>query len=123
MIYKKSWKYILIKASCLDDLYFGYRPKAVKKFSDVYIGRVGGYVHGYHNLSQSGNCWIYCNAIVSDNAQVTENACIYEEARICENAKVYGNAKVSGHAYVYGYAKVYGNANIENNTVTCGDVK
>ena len=117
MIYKKSWKYILKHA-------FGgyYRPKAVKKFSDIYIGRFGGYMQGYCNLSQFGNCWIYNNATVSGNAQVTEGACIYNEARVCENAKVSGNAQVYGYAYVYGHAKISGNANVGNNTVTCGNI-
>jgi hypothetical protein len=55
MIYKKSWKYILIKDNYSDF----YRLKALKNFLDVKRGDLGGYVEGYYNLSQSGDCWIY----------------------------------------------------------------
>ena len=55
MIYKKSWKYILIKDNYSDF----YRLKALKNFLDVKRGDLGGYVEGYHNLSQSGDYWIY----------------------------------------------------------------
>ena len=75
MIYKKSWKYILIKCN-----YFYYNLKALKDFRDISKGDVGGCVKGYHNLSQSGDCWVYDYAIVSDNARVSENAIVKNKA-------------------------------------------
>ena len=60
MIYKKSWKYILVKEDSFKSNTLNYyRLKAVKDFSDVKKGELGGYVQGYHSLSQSGNSWIY----------------------------------------------------------------
>ena len=91
MIYKKSWKYILKHA-------FGsyYRPKALKNFKDVYKGDRGGYVKGYYNLSQTGNCWVYDEAIVSGDARVTEDAVIRHTAQIINDAKISGDAEVIG---------------------------
>jgi len=86
-----------------------FRIKALKDFSDVTKGDIGGFVSGEHNLSHDGDCWIYNNAGVSDNAIVSNNAKIYGDAR------VYGSAQVSGDARVYGYAQVYDNAKIYEN--------
>ena len=113
MIYKKSWKYILIK----DSNHIYYRLKAVKDFSNVSKGSLGGYLDGYHNLSQKGNCWIYDNSWVYGNAQVSENAKIYENSQVFGNAQVYDNAVVSRQSMIYGCAKIYGNANIENQRI------
>ena len=114
MIYKKSWKYILVKNN-----YF-YRIKALKNFSNVRKGNLGGYVSSYHNLSQSGNCWIYDYAKVTGDAIVFDNARILEYARVYEAAKVYGNAQVSKTANVCGCAQVYGNAQIINDARVFG---
>ena len=123
MIYKKSWKYILI-----DDNHIYGRLKAVKDFSDVRKGDLGGYIQGYRNLSQKGDCWIYGNAWVFDDAQVSENAQIYGDDEFSElikiqifgNARIYGDAIVSGFAYISGRAQVCGNANIANQTLFKG---
>jgi hypothetical protein len=89
-----SKKYELI-ASDVDGL---YRVKALKSFSDVKAGDIGGYVAGEHNLSHGGDCW------VSNNARVYGNAWVYGDAR------VYGDACIYGDAWVYGDARVYGDA-------------
>ena len=81
MIYKKSWKYILIEGNCL------YRIKSLKDFKDVRKGDIGGFIQGYHNLSQSGNCWIYNNAQVFNRARVFGNAIVtdntHEAPELC----------------------------------------
>ena len=66
-----------------------FRIKALRDFSDVKSGDIGGYVSGEHNLSHDGLCWVYDNAIVLSNA------------RVC------------GNAFVDGYAGIYGNAIIK----------
>jgi UDP-3-O-[3-hydroxymyristoyl] glucosamine N-acyltransferase len=103
-----------------------YRIKALKKVStSTYKGALGGYVEGYHNLSQEGDCWIQSEAKVYDNARVRDNAQVGGSAEIYGNtvvnsntriggyAKVYENAKVIDHAIVYGKAKIYGNTVIK----------
>ena len=59
-------------------------------------GSIGGYVCGYHNLSQDGMCWI------DDNAKV------FGQAHILENAYIKGNSIVSDDAEISGYARVLG---------------
>lgn len=50
-----------------------YRIQALKSFSDVKEGDIGGFVQGENNLSQFGNCWIYDYAEVSSNT-VSKNS-------------------------------------------------
>ena len=63
-----------------------HRIKALKTFSNVEEGELGGYVEREDNLGQSGDAWLY------------------------GDAKVYGDARVYGNARVYGDAWVYGDA-------------
>ena len=111
MIYKKTWKYIL----CKDNTYYlgkyksYYRPKALRDFSNVSKGDIGGHLEGYHNLSQSGNCWIYGYATITRNAIVSENAKVYNNAVVTNNAKVFGNAIVYENARIFDDARVSGN--------------
>jgi NDP-sugar pyrophosphorylase family protein len=101
MIYKKSWKYILIKDKsyyCTDLIY--YRIKAVKTFGKVKKGKFGGYIIRYHNLSQFGNCWVYNNAEVSDNAVISEDAVVKDKAYVTGNAKISGKAVLGGNYYI-----------------------
>jgi carbonic anhydrase/acetyltransferase-like protein (isoleucine patch superfamily) len=120
MIYKKTWKYILIKE--YDSVY--YRPKALKDFSDVSKGNIGGYIDGgYYNLSQEGNCWVYNNAIISNYAQVYDNARISEDAVVRGNARVYGNATVYGYAIIDGVAQIFENAQVSGDAIIAGNTK
>ena len=57
MIYKKSWKYILVKDNYYEVFKY-YRPKAIKDFKNVKKGDLGGFVVDYYNLRQ-GDSWIY----------------------------------------------------------------
>ena len=112
MIYKKSWKYILVKDNSYEVFKY-YRPKAVKDFSNVEKDGLGGLVDGYHNLSQKGKCWIYYHAEVTGNAQVSDdaricgNAKVYEDAWVCENAIVNGRTRVKGDMIVKGRTYLY----------------
>ena len=121
MIYKKSWKYILVKDKSFNYRY--YRPKAIKDFSNVKKYDIGGYVSSYRNLSQSGNCWIYDKARVTGDAQVFKNAIITGDAIVSNDVQITDNAKVSGQSLVIRNVKISGNANIENQTLTKGVYK
>ena len=100
-----------------------YRIRALKDFSNVKKGDLGGYVESYNNLSQEGNCWIYDDAKVYENAKVYDNVRIYNNAEIFGNAQVFSNAKVHGNAKVYDYAKVFDNAFVFGDAKVYGDVK
>lgn len=103
--------------------YYGrtlHRIQALKDFSDVKAGDLGGWIESERNLSHDGNCWIdhqakvFGNAKVSHNALVSDNAQIFDEAKIFDEAEVFGEAKVSGNAEVYYDALVYGNTEIKD---------
>ena len=103
-----------------------YRIRALKDFSDIKNGDLGGYVESEYNLSQEDNCWIYDNAKVYDDAEVSGkaevfgNAEVYDNAEVFEDALVFGNAKINSHALVYGYAEVYSNALVCEDTEVYG---
>ena len=73
-----------------------FRIRAVKDFSNVKKGDLGGLVEDGLILSHKGDCWIY------------DNAKVYGMCRISENATIKDNAQVSGHA------KISENARIDN---------
>lgn len=109
-----------------------YRIEALKDFSDVKKGDLGGWIEKEDNLSQIGDCWVYDNAclfnnvVVKDNAQIHGNARIYDDVYIFDNARIYdnvfvehnarifGNATIRHDAYIWGNAKIYGDATIYN---------
>ena len=93
-----------------------YQIEALKDFSDIKKGDLGGWIEKESNLSQQGDCWVSCrarvydNAIVSDNAWVFGNAWVSGCARVCDNAIVSGNVMVYGDVWVFGNSQVYGDA-------------
>ena len=119
MIYKKSWKYILKYRYT----YGLYKIKAVKDFSDIKKEDLGGFVRGYHNLSQFGDCWIYNKAGALSDARIFENAKICDYAQISGNARIYGNARVTDNARVHDDARVFGNARIYEGARIYGDTE
>ena len=113
--YKLTEETIIVNGKTL------YRIEALKDFDVVEKGDKGGFIENESNLSQSGDCWVYGNAKVSDNAMVCGNAKVYDNARVycnalvCGNALVFDNAQVYGKAWVCDKAKVYDNAQVYGN--------
>lgn len=70
-------------------------------------GELGGWVESPLNLSQSGDCWIYPDAIVCGNAVVTGNAQI-KGGQIGDRAFIGGDAVVEGDSLIGGSCVVYG---------------
>lgn len=104
-----------------------YRIEALKNFSRVQKGDLGGWIEKEDNLSQRGNCWVYKEAAVFQNAHVTGNAIVSGHAKVFGHAMVTDNVIVCGHAQIFGCAilqndvsvydkaKIHGNAKISNN--------
>lgn len=110
-----------------------------------YYGRIcdGGYVEGYHNLSQQGSCMlfsgkIYGKARVSGNAEIrygseicgsaeVSGSCRIDGGRISGSAKVYGNARINRDGDVRGHARIYDNTEVDGlvkgNAVVHGNSK
>ena len=99
------------------------RIKALASFSDVAAGEIGGWIENESNLSQTGEAWVYGNALVYGNAQVYGNALVYDNAQVYDNALVCGNAQVYDNARVCGNARVYGDARVCGNARVYGDAQ
>ena len=73
-----------------------YRIKALKSFSNIKAGELGGFIESEDNLSEDGDCWIYNDAMVYENAKVEGNA------KLFDYAVARGNAVVDFDSLVYG---------------------
>ena len=100
-----------------------YRIKALKDFSFVKAGELGGWIESKRNLSQDGTAWVFDNAKVYGNSIVYENAEIHNTACIFDNAKVYGDAKVYNNVRIYNYAVVCGNTRVFNDVIIYNKAK
>ncbi len=115
-------KYELIKEG-------GYtRIRALKDFQlitgeIVRKGDLGGCVHGAHNLSQEGNCWISYYAKVCQNSRIKDNAVIKDRSRAKNNAVMkdcsiaYDNSTISGNAVMKDCSRAEDNSIISGNAV------
>ena len=74
-----------------------FRIKALKSFGNVKKGDLGGFVEGYHNLSQDGNCWIYGGSICCNNAKVSDNAKLKGFSTMIDDSVLSDNAVVDKH--------------------------
>ena len=100
-----------------------YRIKALKDFSVVHKGDLGGWVEKEDNLSQYGDCWIGDDAKVWGNAEVYGDAYICDDAKVYDNAKVYDGAIVSCNAEVHEEAQVFGDVTVYDDANVCGKAK
>jgi hypothetical protein len=131
-------------------IHFGiilHRIRALRDFSDVKAGSLGGWVEKSTNLSQEGSCWIYDNsmvyqdAIVMDAAQarnscwihnaarlrdnaIAKDSCIIQDHSDCfENCAISCTAFVSDTARLYGFACAYDSAGVYGKARCHGHVK
>ena len=79
-----------------------HRIKALKDFSDIKKGDLGGFVESEENLSLEGNCWIYDKGCVWNHGCVSDNGFVSGNEYVCDNGFVFGNGHVSGHGHVCG---------------------
>ena len=85
-----------------------YRIETLKDFGNVKKGDKGGFIENENNLSQSGDCGVYGDAMVFEDARIYGKAKIYDDAMVFEDARIYGNARVLDNAVVRDNAKVHG---------------
>ena len=114
-------KYEILKDTEKD--FFGrkvYRIKALKDFSDIKKGDIGGYVESEYNLSQKGDCWIYDEAVACDNSVVCNNAVVCGNSIARDNSKICGYARVGGNSTVYGCVRLCGDTIVYDYAVVCG---
>jgi UDP-3-O-[3-hydroxymyristoyl] glucosamine N-acyltransferase len=111
------------------------RVVALRNFGNVKKGDIGGFVDGYHNLSQWGNCWVYYGAQVREkarlkrhaiafgNAEISGRAVMTDHSRASHNAKVSGHARMSKHSIACSNTMIYGHAHLAGYFIAGGNSK
>jgi hypothetical protein len=77
-----------------------YQIEALKDFSNIKKGDLGGWIEKESNLSQQGDCWVYDNARVFGSAWVSGNVMVYGDVWVFGDVWVYGDAEISGNAII-----------------------
>jgi len=100
-----------------------HRIRALRDFSDVKKGELGGWIEKEKNLSHEGDCWVYHNACVMNDACVSDNARMYDDTHLYDNscmydtACMYGNASMYGNAVMRDKARMFGDAYVTGNVI------
>jgi len=98
-----------------DEEFGMYRVIALRNFGDVKEGDIGGYVETEDNLSHTGNCWIYDDAIMRHESRMTGNA------KLHNTAVMYNNSSITDDAEMFGDASLYNHATLHGSAVMCND--
>ena len=71
-----------------------HRIQALKHFSNVKKGSLGGFVESERNLSQEGDCWIYGDAMVFGDNEIVEDMMVFDMNYINKAIRelLYGNS-------------------------------
>ena len=94
-----------------------YRIRALKNFSDVKAGDLGGWVSGIDNLSQEGNCWIYNEAKCMGNARMFDNSTMHDYSEMYDYSIMRGDSEMYGHSEMFGYSEMYDYSIMHDNTI------
>lgn len=107
-------KYKLIDPEGFDRKYKGIPMKrliALKNFSDVKKGDLGGLIDESSTLSQDGDCWIYSGSVVIRDSKIDGNAKVRSSSKI-ESSTIKENTDVKG---VIQYSEICGHTFIDVN--------
>jgi len=103
-------KYELIEINLRNNKF--YRIKALKNFSDVMKGDIGGFVENENNLSQEGSCWIYGNSEVSGSSIIKDDAKIF--------GSLISNSIIENNSCIYN-SNIY-DSEISDSNIRCSKV-
>lgn len=127
----QKYEYVMDDTIEVDDQTL-YRIRAVRDFSDVEKGDLGGYIpftkplsekshlkdtdHSHismtYPLRHDGNAWVYDDAKISGKAFIVDNVKLKGNAHISDHANAHNNAIIDGDACVKDFARVTGNVRI-----------
>jgi len=97
-----------------------FRIKALRDFSDVKKGQLGGFVQNEYNLSHEGDCWIYSDASACDSSKVQDNAKLRDFCMLRDYAKLSDNAVMQEYVTLEGRGSLSGNAVMMNDSFMTG---
>ena len=84
-----------------------YRIRALRDFSDIKKGDLGGWVSSENNLSQEGDCWIYDNAKCMDNARMYDNSTMYDYSEMYDYSIMRGDSEMHSYTEMHDYTIMY----------------
>ena len=87
---------------------------------DVCAGDLGGYVDNETNLSTTGSCWIYDDAVAYEDAIVAEESTLHGHACACGSALVAGNAEMRDDAIANDNAIIH-SGKIQEKSIVAGN--
>ena len=94
-----------------------YRIRALKDFSNVKKGDLGGWVSSENNLSQEGDCWIYDEAKCMDNARMYDNSTMHDYSKMYDYSIMRGNSEMYGHSEMFNYSEMYDYSIMHDNSI------
>lgn len=100
-----------------------YQVEALKDFSFIKKGELGGHVEKDSNLSQEGDCWVFPRATAVNDCEISGDALVSGRATISGNAKVREKASVHGNAQIQRDARVEGYSEVRGDAIVSGTVK
>ena len=59
-----------------------HRIQALQNFGNIVKDDLGGWIESERNLAQTGDCWVYNDAMVSGDAWVSDNAMVSGDAKV-----------------------------------------
>ena len=104
-----------------------YRIRALKDFSNVEKGDLGGWIQSEDNLSQKGYCWIYDNAKCMDDARMYDNSRMYDDSvmydysAILDDSRMYDNSEMHDYSVMYDYSAIFDNSRMYGHSVMYND--
>jgi NDP-sugar pyrophosphorylase family protein len=111
-------KYDLTDESIIVSGHTLYRIRALRSFSAVREGDLGGWIEYEGNLSHDGDCWVFGGAKAFYNAKVFGDAMLSGNVSVHGNAHVSGDARVNDNAWICGNSKISGNCILNFNNYT-----
>ena len=103
-----------------------YSGREIFQIQSTDTNELGGWVQGYHNLSQDGDCWVHDSAIVCDHAMVCGDALVCDQVVMTNYSRLFGSACLFGsvtlrdRAWVYDYAMIGGNVVVRDRSIISG---
>lgn len=96
-----------------------FQIRALKDFGNIKAGQLGGWVSGYHNLSQDGLCWVYPGSKVYMEARVLDDAQAMGGWIWCR-AKLREEAICKDNCFLFDDTDCFGQCLLENEACASG---
>ncbi|WP_343358277.1 hypothetical protein AAJP84_00780 [Bartonella schoenbuchensis] len=84
-----------------------HRIRALRDFSDIKAGDLGGFIETEDNLSHEGDCWVYDGSYVSGNAMVSGDEKIKDTVVCDDNVITYEMTFMTPQEYMASLSRLH----------------